>query len=485
MRPALRAASLSGLVLSLATLFAPSGSVHAQGPGTDSTPDPLGLDEVLASVEAAYPPLLAARIERDAADGRLRAARGIFDTEIFGTAGGTVDGYYEYTAYEAGVEQFLGLWGSTVYGGYRLTRGDELPDYYDYRTREDGELAFGLRIPILRGGPLDEDRAGLGRARLDRRAVEPVIARQRLDFVRAASVAYWRWVAAGRKRALAESLLALALDRTAALDQQVENGLRADIDRVDNRRLVVEREIGLLEARRDYQAAAVTLSLFLRDPAGEPVIPDEARLPGSLPLPEGDSLDVEADVARALRVRPELARRALDVAGKEIDLRLARNRLLPTLDAEVEASRDFGPSRYGDLARDELRAAVELKIPLPNRSASGARDAARATLEQARRELRFAADQVAAEVRTVAAEVEAARATTVRAELARDLAEELRMAEEARFQAGSSDLLALQIREQAAFEAERRVVDTRLGLLRALADYRAAVAEGVELDPDA
>ena len=60
-------------------------------------------------------------------EGRLRAARSIYDFDLFGSLKNNLDGFYEYSVVEAGAQQFLGLWGSTVYGGYRLSTGELLP----------------------------------------------------------------------------------------------------------------------------------------------------------------------------------------------------------------------------------------------------------------------------------------------------------------------------------------------------------------------
>lgn len=90
---------------------------------------------------------------------------------------------------DAGFEQFTGIWGATVFGGYRITRGDVLPDYDSIRTQKDGEPRLGLRVPLLRDGSIDRRRAQLEKARLDREIADPLIQRQQLDFVRAASVA--------------------------------------------------------------------------------------------------------------------------------------------------------------------------------------------------------------------------------------------------------------------------------------------------------
>lgn len=448
------------------------------GPGAAQAPGPLDLDRVLASVEAAYPPLLAARIERDLADGRLRAARGVYDLEVFAKLKATPEGYYEYDTVEAGAEQFLGMWGAALYGGYRLTGGEDLPDYYPQRTQGAGEAAVGLRLPLLKGGSIDEDRAAVARAEIGARAADPAVERQRLDFVRAGTEAWARWVAAGRKLIVSRELLRLAQDRAAALEQQVAGGLRADIVLVDNRRLVVDREIGVLDAERAFRGASLALSLLYRGPDGTPIVPVEDQLPvDSLgPSWTPGAVDTEEAVARALARRPELATLALKVESAEVDARLARNGLLPLVDATVEAARNFGEERYADRSATELRLGVEMTFPLQRREAGGKTLAAEAGLDRLRRELAFARETISAEVRDAAAALEVAVAQVDRAALNVELALELQAAEEALFQAGSSDLLALQLREQSAFDARMKAVDARLDAWRAWADWQAAVA---------
>jgi len=472
-----------GAVLGVLGAAPLSGQAVAE-PAVDSVA-PLLWEDVEAGLLGTYPPLLIAELERAIAEGRLREARSIFDLDLFAKAGGTADGFYEYTTTEAGLEQFTGLWGSTIYGGYRLTTGEELPDYYRNRTFEDGEVALGLRIPLLKGGPIDPLRAELERTEIEFEAVPPFIARQRLDVVRAANVAYHTWVAAGRRLQLARDLLQLAIDRTVGLEAQVESGLRADIDLVDNQQLVVSREIEVVEAERAFRAAAVALSLFLfgTDTAAGPLIPGEDRLPPALLIPQIPTPDLEAGLARASLFRPELAVLALDVAREEVGRRLANAAALPTLDARLEATRDFGAELYGDLARDELTAAVEFKLPIQRRAETGKQLQAETKLEAARTKLRFGREKVSADVRKAAADLDAALQQVGRAEVASGLAEELRAAEAERFAAGASDLLALQLREQAAFDAVVKLVDTRLKLLISLADWRAAIADGVDLAP--
>jgi hypothetical protein len=139
-------------------------------------------------------------MERDIAAGRLRSAQGVFDFTVFSRLFGTPQGYYESGTWDSGFEQFTGIWGGTVFGGYRLTRGDRLPDYDSSRTQRDGEARLGFRLPLLRDGAIDRRRANLLKAGLDQKLADPLIARQRLDFIRAGTVAYFNWLAEVRLR---------------------------------------------------------------------------------------------------------------------------------------------------------------------------------------------------------------------------------------------------------------------------------------------
>jgi outer membrane protein TolC len=458
----------------LLACLAPSSAL-AQSPRAAG---PLSLVEVLTSVRGQYPPLLAALIERDLAAGRLQNARGAFDLNLFAKLYGNPNGYYESGTVDVGVEQFTGIWGSTIFGGYRLTRGETLPDYYANRTQGGGEPRLGLSVPLLRDGAIDRRRAALLKARLDQELADPLIARQRLDFVRAASVAYFQWLAAGHRWQLAEDLLRLANDRTAALERQAQSGLLPRIVLTDNRRLVVAREIGVVQARRRFEGAAFALSLFHRSGDEEPVVSDRSRLPRDFPeTPAIEAPSDEADLERALARRPELRRLDLALAKLEVDRKLARNQEQPYLDASVAVSRDVGEKFYFDKSELEVQAGIELKVPLQRNEARGRSTEVEAQIEQMATERRFARDRIRTEVRDAFSAFVAARDQLRQTNLNADLALELQSAEEERFRRGAADLLALQIREQAAFDARTLSVDAAAEVFRAAADYRMATAE--------
>ncbi len=436
----------------------------------------LVLPDVLRSVTNQYPPLLAALIERDIANGRLRSAQGAFDFNVFAKSFGNPTGYYDYGTFDAGFEQFLGIWGSTLFGGYRITRGT-LPDYDKNRTQDGGEPRLGVRIPLLRDGSIDRRRAAILQARLDQELADPFILRQQLDFVRAASVAYWSWLGAGRRLQVAEELLRVASDRGAALTNQVSSGLIRPIVLTDNQRLIVSRQISVVQARRRFEASAIALSLFFRDPRGNPIPAGRERLPGDFPAANPpDSNGVSTDIELAYLARPEVRRIQLQRQRTEVDRRLAKNNLLPNLDIGASVSQDFGQDRYKDKSRFEVEAGVELRIPLQRRDAQGRVAAAEAQLDRLANEEAFARDRIAAEIRDAFSAWMAASDQITQTRSNVELARTLEQAEGVMFERGASDLLAVQIRELASFEARVLEADALTDYFRAQADYHAATA---------
>jgi len=472
-QPSLLSRLAAGLVIFLFSFFNSQFSILSAAEKSQT----LLLPEVLASVQSQYPPYLAALIEQDIANGRVRQAQGAFDLNL--NAGGTMNlaGYYDGRTGYAMLEQPLPFWGGSVYSGYRLSSGF-LPNYNKDRTGMDGEGILGFRIPLLRDGTIDRRRASLWQAQIDQELADPIILRQYLDFIRAATIGYYTWVASGQRLALAEELFRIAKDRDTAIAEQVKKGASAPIVQVDNQRLVVSREIATVQALRRFQAASIELSLFFRTKEkAEPIIAGRNRVPNTFPPhPRLDESQLTADLARAAVFRPEIRRIELLVQRVEIDRRLAKNNLLPNLDLGVEAGQTFGNNRPNDINQNEVEAKVEFKLPLQRREAQGRMDIADATIERLNNDKRFARDRITADVRdaysALIAAYDALKMTRQNVELAR----QLEKAENERLQQGATDLLALQIREQATFDAQVFEVEAQADYFRALANYRAAIA---------
>jgi outer membrane protein TolC len=449
------------------------------GPAWTQSPAParpLLLDEVRASVMSRYPPLLAALIEQDIASGRLRQAEGAFDLNLNAGVNATPLGYYDGRTGSVILEQALQSWGAKIYGGYRLGSGF-LPNYNQMRTPEDGQLTAGVKINLLRDGRIDRDRAAQAQARLGEAAADPFVARQRLDFVRTATIAYYNWLGAGLRLDAAEALLRVANDRDAAVAEQVKRGALAPIVRVDNERLVISRKLAAIQAQRRFEATAIELSLFLRDGQDRPSIATRDRLPPAFPATiEPDATRLQRDIADAQARRPETRGLAVSLERLKIERDLARNELLPSLNVGIEARQSPLQKRQPDIESLETRLGVEFSVPLQRRAAGGRLQAIEGQILRLRAEEQFARERIETEVRDAHSALAAVVSQITQARRNVVLAETLEQAEQLRFSQGATDLFALQIREQATFDARLGEVDSFTEYHRALANYHASVA---------
>ncbi len=484
------------LAASLAMTLTPWGIVHAQafdgsgaaGPSGDPPPAPAGapltLGEVLASVEAAYPMLDAARADLEAAEAEQLAADGAFDP-LWRTRTSLFAGGYSYGRVDTLVEEPTPLWGMSFFVGYRYGRG-KIQDYYqELETLQYGELRAGIQVPLWRNGPIDRRRASIARADLGRDIADLGIVASRLEAVRLASVRYAEWVAAGLRMEIARTLLTIATTRDAQVAARAERGDVPALERVENQRLVLQREAALVAAERSLVQASLELSLFYRGADGRPRVPAASRLPTALPEPRV----VGEDEARRARVqaetrRPEPQRFERARAQFEVDRDLADNQAAPAIDVLLFASQDIGPRDTADLtlARahiPQIEAAVQLEIPVLNRVARGRAAAASAGMERLDAQRELALDRVRAEVRDALSALDAAqrRVALVRREV--EVTAQLEAAERQRFEAGDSTLFVVNLREQATAEARIREVDALLDWQRASAAFRAASAEDV------
>lgn len=443
----------------------------------DGRAAPLQLDEVLTTVRTQYPPLLAAWLQQDIANGRIRQAEGAFDPMLVASLNFRPLDYYEGANMSFLIDQPL-LSGGSVYAGYRLSTGT-LPSYdRKDRTSSSGEAVMGARIPLLRDRTIDARRANLGKAAVDRELADPLILRQYLTFHRAARIAYYNWIAAGRRLSVAEDVLRVAKQRDEFLQKQSEAGAIAPIVLVDNRRLVVSREIAVLNANRRFEATSIELSLFLRDTkTTEPILPLRGQLPAAFPQPQSvDQLQFVSDRARATFRRPEIREIDLLVRKGEIDKQLANNNLKPNLDLAMELNRAIGHDVPKDIKETEINGLLRFSVPIGRNEAQGRLQDIESSIKQLQQRRQFACDQIQAESNNTYQEVCTAFAALDQSKLNVKLARELEAAESDRFKQGATDLLALQIREQATLDAQFLEIDAFLAYFRALADYEAAVA---------
>lgn len=450
----------------------------------ESTPTELPLDEVLNSVRRSYPLLIAAIQERGIAAGEQRSTRGAYDLHMQAENMTGALGFYQTNRAAFKAEQYT-LPGGKVWGGYRIGRGSFEPWYLERQTNDGGEFKVGFEQSLLQGLAIDKRRAAMRKADLGVVAAEPSIDKQRIYFLEYAAIDYWKWVATGHWYLINRDLLELAEARVEGIESRITRGILPEIERVDNRRLIVSRQAKLIEADRKFQQAAVELSLYLRDEYGVPVLPSAARLPPFPKAREPLEEHYEADVEVALLYRPEPRYLRVQREKLLVELNYSRNLTLPELNAVVDAAKDVGgpTSPKNDKGPFQMEAGVLFAVPLQRRMATGQIRSTEAALTQIRAQEQYAVERVQADVRFALAGLKTAYEEYLRANEGVELAVQMEAAERTKFDLGNSNILFVNLREQATADARIMVVDSLAEYFIAAAEYRAALGLDAGLAP--
>jgi outer membrane protein TolC len=439
----------------------------------------LALSKVLDSVNRNYPPLRAALLERPLAEADLLTATGRFVLLLRARLEVPQFGFYDNERFQITVEQPTTLWGATVYSGYAQSTG-RFPDYDGKQvTNAAGQYILGGRVPLARDRAIDARRAELAQRQIGVRLADLSIDQQRIAIIQAATRRYWDWVAAGRRLAIARSLLDVAQQRDSILTEAVRLGALPQFEQLDNQRLVFQRQNNVVEARRSIENASIELSLFYRDGQGLPLLAQEGQLPPGFPDPGAlGEQQVLEDLDAAQRRRPEIMRLVFQRNQVGIDKKLAQNQMMPNVDLFTEYSRELGNGLV-QRGPNDVRAGIIFDLPFQRRSARSRVQAADARLQQIDQRQTFQRDQVTADVRDAASAVKASfeRAQVLHEEL--KVTRQVEEAERLRYELGDSTLFVLNLREQSTAEAAVREANALADYYRAFAAYELAIARGL------
>jgi outer membrane protein TolC len=436
---------------------------------------PLTLDEVLRSSARTAPQIVEALTRVRQAEGRALSAEGAFDTVFEVDGRSQIAGYYDGTVMEGRATRPLTGNGGYLYGNYRASRGD-FPVYEDQAfTNRLGEAKIGGLFALLRDRVVDERRtrrtvagADIDVARFEAEMVAIGVQRRAVE-------AYQAWVAAGLRLRAYRELLDLAERRRGAIGREVTLGASPEILLTENDQNLVRRRALVVRAEQDFAVAANTLSLYLRDDAGAPVVVAAERLP-----PDATALAGVA-VARAGSAveRPDYRAILARIDQSTARLMLAENDLSPRLDLRGEIGQDIGPAGLGGSTRTPLEAIAGFRfsVPLQNRAAKGRVAEARAEIDGLAQRSRFLRDQIAIEVDGIVIAVGAAERLAAIAQEERRLADRLAQAERRRFQLGSGDFFLVNQREETATDAQVRLIDAQARIASARAELAAASAD--------
>jgi outer membrane protein TolC len=468
--------------------LAPLSAGAADEPKPKSLPPiPLSLNEVLAWVDRSHPLLQGAGTEKIAARGKLLKALGAFEPSLVNDM--ELERFISSTNPQKGTQTvgfndtFLdvrhpsGLRGSA---GIRQSIGDAaIPDLGFNSNRQ--QVLLGGFMPLLRGLMINPDNAELQRSGLADPRADIEIAQTRQDLFLAAASQYWEWVAAWKLADVQQRALKVAEDRFKQIEERAKKGLSAPLDAVEANQEVQRRKEILLGATRNVENEQYKLSLFLWE-NGAPVSPAGARVPDfpkAQPLPAPET--VKADKLAARARRPEVLAVGIEAKVNNIDLELAKNNLLPSLDLEAAPAR--APEKF--VLGLGYRFGAEFKMPFLQRKARGEVLEAQGRADRLVLTQRFREQQVIVDVDNALSAVERAKQRIEAAFQSLQLAKTLEEGERFRFSLGATSVLFVNLRERNAVDSENQWIRAVADYQRALAQYQWAVGTWATAPPSA
>jgi outer membrane protein TolC len=212
-------------------------------------------------------------------------------------------------------------------------------------------------------------------------------------------------------------------------------------------------------------------------------MPKPEQLPSGFPSNEPQKLlPFEQALQTAQNQRPELQRLGVQKQQTQTELDLQENQRAPGVDLSVMGAQDVGTSKDKP-NRDEMYIGLNVDIPLQRRVATGRAQVASANLQRLKWERQLAENRIAADVQDVFSALNAARQRVTLSAQQQQAAQQLEQGERDRFDLGDSTILFVNLREIANGDATIMAAEATSTLLKAHADYQAALALTVTTQP--
>jgi outer membrane protein TolC len=461
---------IAALVVWLGLLCDPT--IAAETPNKRELPPiPLSVDEIHAWIDRSHPLLKGAGTEKVMARGKMLKALGAFEPTVVNDtelerfiSSSSPDKGTQTAGFNDTLVEARHPWGFRYSAGVRQAIGDaKIPDLSFNNGNQ--QVLLGGFFPLLRGLMTNPESAELQRSELADPRADVRIAQTRQDLFLAAATQFWDWAAAVKFLEIQRRAVGLAEDRFRQVEGRAKAGAVAPLDVVEANQEVQRRREVAIAAQRFVEQEQLKLSMFLWE-HNAPVLPPLERAPEFpaqmlVPTPE----TIKAHKLQAKADRPEIKEIDIEAKLNNIDLALAKNNLLPSLDAEAAPARQ--PEKF--VLGLGYRFGLELRIPILQRRSRGEVLEAQGKADRFVLTQHFREQQVVIDVDNALSAIERAKERIAASVESLRLAKTLEEGERFRFSLGATSVLFVNLRERNSVDSEGQVI-------RAKADYQKALA---------
>jgi outer membrane protein TolC len=270
-----------------------------------------------------------------------------------------VQKYYDYSGQ---LTQLIPTGGNFEISFYSYSV-DTSQRFQTINPRYGSRLQFSFTQPLLKNFGFKVTRREIIIAHNNTEISEKRLKQAVLDTVYSVEEAYWNLVYSVENLKALQRSLKLAQDLLAKNTREVEVGMMAPIEVLSAQAEVARREADILQAEDMIKNNEDQLKTIMNLAAEEKIdmikiVPDET------PSYDKKEITIEEALAVGKQYRPDLQAGQVELKSRDLDLSVARNQLLPTLDLQASY---WSPGVSGDqvlyLNNDPLTEVIVGTIP--------------------------------------------------------------------------------------------------------------------------
>jgi outer membrane protein TolC len=349
------------------------------------------------------------------------------------------------------------------------------PNTFLFNPSYTGGLAFTLTQPLLRNAGVEVNKTFIRIAQNNAQVEEQTFRDRVLTVVATVEQTFWELVFANENMKVGQSALKAAEELLAGNRAKAKAGVMSAVEVLQAEAGVASRVEQILIAEKAIYDQEDQLRRLLNPT--EPDLRQDVRLqPVDQPLQALEPITLEEAIDVAIERRPEVLQAVKNIETSDLNMKFAKNQLLPTLSAQGTVGLSGLGAGTNDMFQRNFSGdfynyggGLVLSYPLGNRSAVSQFNRrqlevqnAQATLQSIRQQVIVSVKEAVRRVRTDFRRIETTRS-------ARILAEKQLQAEQERFKVGlSTTIFVLQF--------QRDLAIARGNELRAIVDYNKSLS---------
>ena len=341
-------------------------------------------------------------------------------------------------------------------------------------------LGLSVTQSLLRGYGTNVNLARLRQSQLETEITQYELRGFSESLLAQVETTYWDYALSQRQIEIVEESLKLAKQQIAETEEMIRVGAMAEAELAAAQAEVAAQQQGLINAKSTMESTRLQL-LRLLNPPGQTLWDRDVTLVHPPTLPEIKLDKVEAHVALAIQMRPEMNQARLNIQLENLEVVRTKNGLLPRMDLFIILGKtgysDSFSGSVNDITGDsyDAMAGLNFQYPIFNRDARAQHRRAILRQDQAEMALDNLKQLVELDVRNAYIEVNRTKEQISASSATRKFDEEKLRIETEKFRVGKSTSFLVA-------QAQRDLLVSRIAEVQALTNYLKALINLYRLD---